>query len=376
MGPGQQILLIVGSLFLTFVGIGATVPPLPLHVRRELGLGDTAAGLVLGVLWAAALAGRFLAGSLADRRGRRVTMLTGFGLCALAGLLYIPKHWTFMVLARAAHGLGEAYLLTAAAAWIVDLAGPFRRSQGLGYLSSGIWGGLSLGPVAGAYLTSFSWVGWSVFGAALAGGLMSSRMPADEPHPAQAARQGWPFRPTLLPGLMLGLANVASSTLMGFLPLHFDRHGWGKGGDAFAGYGVAVLCTRLFLGSLPDRLGSRTTLLGGLALMGLAFVALIFAPQRWVAVAATIAIGIGYSFPWPSVATIVISRVSDHERGSALGVLTAYYDLFVAVGSFLTGAIAAQLGVTAVFWFAVLNLTAGVMVTLATGLDRASRPLE
>ena len=352
------------------------MPPLPLYVRRELGLGDTSAGLVLGILWATALAGRFLAGTLADRRGRKVTLITGFALCALAGLLYIPKHWIFMVLARAAHGFGEAYLLTAAAAWVVDLAGPLKRSQGLGYLSSGIWGGLSIGPVAGAYLPSFGWVGWSVFGAAIAGGMMSTKIPHDEPHPAQAERKGWPFRPTLLPGLMLGLANVASSTLMGFLPLHFDRHGWGKGGDAFAGYGIAVLCTRLFLGSLPDRVGSRTTLLGGLAFMGIAFIALILAPNRWVAIAATIAIGIGYSFPWPSVATIVISRVGDHERGSALGVLTAYYDLFVAIGSFLTGAIAAQLGITAVFWFAVLNLAVAITITLATGLDRTHRPLE
>lgn len=364
------------SLFLTFVGIGATVPPLPLYVRRELGLGDTAAGIALGVLFASALAGRFLAGSLADRRGRRITLLVGFAICALAGLLYIPKHWTFLVLARAAHGLGEAYLLTSAAAWIVDLAGPSKRSQGLGYLSSGVWGGLSIGPMVGAYLPSFGWVGGLVFGAAAAGGWMSMRIPEDELHPARAARTGWPFRPTLLPGLMLGLANVASSTLMGFLPLHFDRHGWGKGGDAFAGYGVAVLCTRLALGSLPDRVGSRATLLGGLGLMGIAFVALITAPNRWVAVAATILIGVGYSFPWPSVATIVISRVSEHERGSALGVLTAYYDLFVAFGSFLTGMVAAQWGVTAVFWFAVLNLVAGIATTVATGLDRAKRPLE
>ena len=376
MGSGQQILVIVVSLFLTFVGIGATVPPLPLHVRRDLGLGDTAAGMVLGVLWAAALGGRFLAGSLADRKGRRVTMLTGFGLSAVAGLLYIPEHWTAMVLARAAHGLGEAYLLTAAAAWIVDLAGPLKRSQGLGYLSSGIWGGLSLGPIAGAYLPSFQWVGWAVFGAAVAGGAIATRMPVEAAAERSAGKRGWPFRPTLLPGLMLGLANVASSTLMGFLPLHFDRNGWGKGGDAFAGYGIAVLCTRLFLGSLPDRLGSRTTLLGGLALMGGAFVALIFAPTRAIGVAAAVAIGIGYSFPWPSVATIVISRVSDQERGSALGVLTAYYDLFVAAGSFVTGAIASQLGVTAVFWFAVVNLTLGIVITVATGLDRAQRPLE
>ena len=58
-------------------------------------------------------------------------------------------------LGRALQGLGEACLYTGAAAWVVEVAGIHRSAEALGYLSSGIWGGISVGPAVGQWLGSF-----------------------------------------------------------------------------------------------------------------------------------------------------------------------------------------------------------------------------
>ena len=45
-------------------------------------------------------------------------------------------------------------------------------------------------------------------------------------------------------------------------------------------------------------------------------------------------LGFGFSFPWASVASTVLRRTGDGERGSAVSVLSAFYDLFVGLSSF------------------------------------------
>ena len=43
------------------------------------------------------------------------------------------------------------------------------------------------------------------------------------------------------------------------------------------------------------------------------------------------------TFPWASVASVVLKRAPAHERGSTVGVLSAFYDLFVGSSSFAAG---------------------------------------
>src|SRR5581483_9220481 len=100
---------------------------------------------------------RLLAGRSADRRGRRPTLLIGMVFCAAAGLLYLPVLGLWALTAgRVLHGLGEGFFVTAAVTWVVDIAPAHRRAQALGYLSSGIWGGLCVGPAIGQALGSMT----------------------------------------------------------------------------------------------------------------------------------------------------------------------------------------------------------------------------
>ena len=77
--------------------------------------------------------------------------------------------------------------------------------------------------------------------------------------------------------------------------------------------------------------------------------------------AATALLGFGFSFPWSAVASTVLRRTPERERGSALGVLTAFYDLFVGFSSLAAGAIANTLGYSAAFLMAAIAIIAAAV---------------
>lgn len=71
-----------------------------------------------------------------------------------------------------------------------------------------------------------------------------------------------------------------------------------------------------------------------------------------MAVFATGILGLGFSFPWSAVASTVLRRTPERERGTVVSVLSAFYDLFVGVSSFAAGMMAKRLGYPAAFLMA------------------------
>lgn len=369
MGPHASRVLVIFAIFLSFAAIGSTLPLMPLHLRQDLGLDRFWTGVIVGMLSAAAVVGRLWAGPFADRHGRRAGLWVGFVLCSLAGVLYLP--WSGvagMAIGRLAHGLGEAFLLTGAVAWMVDTAPEGQRSQALGYLASGVWGGLAVGPLVAEYMKTFPHTAILV---AASGVLSAAILFATQ---APVVRRG-ETKPKLrlgvvaLPGSILGFTNIGYAVLAAFMPLLLDARGV-AGGPAFTAFAMTVLSSRLLLGSLPDRVGPRKTLLFGLGIMAAGFGLLLVSYHVSLSVLSAAIVGFGYSFPWPSLAVIVVARVSEQERASALAAMTAFFDLFVAAGAAVAGAIGNQFGLVPVFVFAIANVTGALLIVWRTGLGR------
>src|ERR1019366_222776 len=105
-----------------FVAIGAALPVLPAYVRGPLRSSDLAVGIVVGAFAVTSVVCRPLAGRVADRRGRRVVLVTGALAMAIGGALYLVSHSVLtLVLARLVLGAGEGAVYTAGATWAVDL---------------------------------------------------------------------------------------------------------------------------------------------------------------------------------------------------------------------------------------------------------------
>jgi MFS family permease len=368
---GARFWSLIAATFLGFLGIGTVLPRLAPHVRNDLGGSDQTVGFVIGIFSFVALVSRFISGPLADRRGRKAALLIGVAACGLAGLCYLlPLGLPGAFLGRALQGFGEACLYTGAAAWAVEIAGIHRSARALGYLSSGIWGGISAGPVLGHWLGSFERAAVMQSLAAVAALALLLKIPEDyrpEPHPGPRA---WVPRRLIRPGIAVGFVNVHYPVITGFLILHLQQYG-SAGPAAFTAYALAILCTRFFLGGLPDRVRPDWIYYGGLAAMAAGLVVIAAGPSGLLAVAATALLGFGFSFPWASIATKVLRDTPEGERGSAVGVLSAFYDLFVGMGSFAAGALANRFGYPSAFVMAVISL--GIAVWAGRQVFRADQ---
>jgi len=355
---GARFWCLIAATFLGFLGFGTVLPALAPHIRNDLGGSDRAVGFVVGTFSVVALCSRPFAGRLADHKGRKRAFLTGLCSCILAGCTYLlPWGIGGLYAARALQGLGEACLYTGAAAWAVEVAGVHRSARALGYVSSGIWGGYAAGPLVGQLLGSFEQAARFQIILAMAALLFLTGIPEDYRPSAHARRPGW-LRASLIPaGITVGFTNVHYPVITGFLILHLARHG-NAGPAAFSTYAGFVLLSRFFLGGLPDRVPPQITFYSGIAAMGVGLGILAAAPPFAGAVIGAALLGLGFSFPWASVASTVLRRTSDGERGSAVSVLSAFYDLFVGTSSFSAGLLANSFGYAAAFVMAIVALAA------------------
>src|SRR5579863_46165 len=271
---GSKIWRIVGAAFVGMLGFGAVIPMLPVYLHEQAGASTFVTGLLIGLSSAFALLGRLLAGKVADRQGRRAALLLGMVFCAAAGVLYFPVFglWA-MGPARLLHGLGEGFFVTAAVAWAVDVAPENRRAQALGFLSSGIWGGVSLGPAIGQALGTMSRV--AIFLAVSSVIVIAIVfLMKEEPRPHHHERTRWFPPPVLMPGILLGLGNVTYAAMAGFLILLLRQRGHGSTW-AFSAFAMAVLFGRAVFGGLPDRMGPRRSLFAGYACLAAGLIAII-----------------------------------------------------------------------------------------------------
>jgi MFS family permease len=344
----------IAALF-AFLAIGAALPVLPTYVRGPLGAGDLAVGIVVGAFAVTAVVCRPLAGRQADARGRRVVLVVGALAMALGGVLYLfSRSVPALILARLVVGAGEGAVYTAGATWAVDLAPSHRRGLALGLFGLAVWGGLSLGPVAGEVLrsaVSYDAV-WALTAVLpLAGAAIAIRLP-EPPRATGGAEPGrlafFP-RASRRPGLALALANIGYAALAGFVVLHLRARGIGGGATVFTAFALAVFAARLILSRVPDRAGARRTATTAALLEALGLAIIALAMSLPVALAGAVVIGIGFSMLFPSLALMVVGEVGDDRRGSALGAFTAFFDIGVGLGGPIAGATAALAGYPAVF---------------------------
>jgi MFS family permease len=368
------------AALLAFLAIGAALPVLPAYVRGPLGSNDLAVGIVVGAFAITSVVCRPLAGREADRRGRRIVLVAGALAMTVGGLLYLLSDSVpTLIGARLVVGVGEGAVYTAGATWAVDLAPEDRRGFALGLFGLAVWGGLSLGPVAGELLRSN--VGYSavwILTAALpaAGALIAARLPeppvTDPGDPAQRGLIALFPRAAHRPGLALALANVGYAALAGFVVLALQERGIGGGATVFTAFAVAVFACRLVLSRVPDRAGARptATAAGLLEALGLAVIA--SAQSLTMALLGAVVVGIGFSMLFPSLALMVVGEVEDDRRGSALGAFTAFFDIGVGLGAPIAGLTASLAGYSAVFYLSAAAALGTALLAASSGVVRTS----
>jgi MFS family permease len=340
------------GLFCCHLGIGASLSVLPLHIKQALGGSDVDVGSVIAAIAVAVVLTRPVAGRLSDRIGHKRLMLVGALCCALAGAAYAAAgSGDALIAVRLLHGIGEGCAFTAGATWLVALAPAERQGKIIGLYGVSMWLGVTLGALLGVAVMRAAGTGtvWLVCAGTAALGLAviaSKRGLA----PLAAPKKGALFPGSAFaPGFALALASMGYAALASFVSLHLAQRGVGDGVLAFNVFGFAYVGSRLFLGHWPDKLGPYRVAIGS-ALLEAAGLGLMSSAQTLpVAVAAGLAMGLGLSLLYPSLALIVIRNTADAQRGAALGMFTSFWDLGVAAGGVGAGFIASQWGYASIY---------------------------
>jgi MFS family permease len=368
--PGAAFAGVFAVTFLGLVAVGAVLPVLPRYVHGPLDSGNIAVGVVIGSYAVTGLLLRPFAGRLADRRGRRSTVLLGSAIVAAAGFLYLlPFGVPGLIAARLLLGAGEGTVFTAGSAWIVDIAPPERRGRVIGLYGLAVWAGLSVGPLIGELLLNASGYTavWLFAGTApLLGALVALRLP-DPFRPAGHAEQH-PLiaREAIRPGTALALASFGYATVASFVVLHLDARGIGHGATVFGAFATMVVLTRLIGGDLPDRVGPVRVAATAAVVEAVGLTTMALAQSFEVAVVGALAMGAAFSLLYPSLSLIVVGRVPEARRGAALGTFTAFFDAGIGFGAPLAGLVAALAGYEGAFLFsAVVALVASGTIVLA-----------
>ncbi len=321
------------NLFLHFPGY--------LH---ELGANDVEIGWIFGLTAIAAIVLRPPIGRAMDRYGRRPVIWIGGLLHSVAVGLYllVTAVDAALVSIRVLHGLAEAMLFSALFTYAADHVPERGRTQGLAWFGVSGMLPISLGGVLGDRLLQtggYDRIFLSALGLAAFSFLLSLSLPRehtgvelDDPGerrglvPALVQRD---LRPLWQIGAVF---SVALTALFVFARRFVDETGIGSVGSFFTSYTAAALILRVAFGWLPDRLGPKRVLLPALLFLAGGFAALASASTDCEVTAAGILCGIGHGYAFPILFGLVVDRTPAQNRGMAMAVYTALFDLGVLLG--------------------------------------------
>ncbi len=154
------ILLIVIGMF-GFLNIGILLTYVPLLGTEVMGISATSVGLIFTVNGLATMAFSVPGGVIADKIGKRTTMMLGLAICAVAmGGIAWTRDLHFVLGLAVVHALGMALFMTSAIGVLTDFVPHSRLATYIGlYGGIGENSGLMLGSAVGGFV--WQWLGVS-----------------------------------------------------------------------------------------------------------------------------------------------------------------------------------------------------------------------
>lgn len=372
------VLAAFATLMLSLAGFSFV--HLPGHLQ-QLGAAEAEIGRIMAAQALGAIIAWPFVGRAMDVHGRRVVILSGCALFVVVVALYllIETLGTYVYVVRLLDGVAHTMWYTALFTYGADLVPPQRRTQGLaifgvaGLVTIGL--GAQFGDVMLAYANYrelfLGALGFAALGLVLCFPLRDVRQAHDPGGPSRgmfaAAAQ-----PNLLPVWLAAAAFFISlGALFAFMKTFVAAANVGSVGSFFTAYAAIAVLLRVFLGWIPDRLGTRRMLGVAMSSYALGFAVLSFAQAPAHVLIAGLLCGTGHGYAYPVLFSLVVERAKPRERGSAM----AFYIAIDWLGLLLAGPVFGYLIEAAGYTiaFIVLALLLGVGVGLFYGIDRPHR---
>jgi predicted MFS family arabinose efflux permease len=300
-------------------------------------------GLLVATMSVAAIATRPFVGRMMDTRGRRVVLLVGGATHVLATMLYMgldvlaDPSWLAIVGVRVVHGVAQAAMFSVLFTYAADIVPAERRAEGIAlYGISGMIPmavGVLIGDwviVDGDYTHVFQLAGVCALGGMLASALLPETRRGAPGRSFFAAARAPELRPLWFVGTSFAMGLAAYFVFLKTYLIEAPQ--LGSMTLFFTTYAVAAVLLRVLFGWVPERFGLIRVLIPSLLIggAGLGLIAVATGPLHMVIAAITC--GIGHGFAFPIISTLVVMRAQPDERGSAIALFTALFDLGVLLG--------------------------------------------
>jgi DHA1 family tetracycline resistance protein-like MFS transporter len=304
------LIFILITVMLDAMGIGLIMPVMP-DLIQELEAGDLAQAAVWGgILTAIFAVMQFLfgpiVGGLSDRFGRRpvllialVVMAFDYVLMAVAGTIWL------LVIGRIIGGITAATQSTATA-YMADISKPEDKSANFGLIGAAFGVGFVLGPMMGGILAEYGtrapfWAAAILAGAnAIFGYFALPETVTDRIRRPFSLRRANPLGAFKhigqLPGLgrLMGMSFIYGVAFFVYPSIwaYFGKlqFGWGPGmiGLSLGAFGIGIAIVQgVLIRPILARIGERNAVLLGLGVDVVAFIALGFVTNGWIALALT-----------------------------------------------------------------------------------------
>lgn len=126
-----------------------------IFVKRSFGLSTVAEELVVSVVLIGAMTGAIVGGAVADRIGRRATLVWAAGIFIVGSLLApLAPNVTVLIVARAIIGLGIGFTSVTAPVYVSELAPPQSRGMLIGLYQFALTVGIALADLVGYLLAN------------------------------------------------------------------------------------------------------------------------------------------------------------------------------------------------------------------------------
>lgn len=348
-------------------------------------LGGTASytGLLLTLFTMAAIAARLITGRMVDVKGRRMVILAGLLIYALASLSFsfFPTLQALIFL-RTLQGVGYSVCTTSIAVAITDVIPRQRMGEGIGYfglsqsLSSAAGPGIAMALIAGG---NFNRVFYAAAAILMVGfGLMAIfnyekkvrashlEKPVERTAEKKENLLAVLFEKTAVPVMTISLfAAISSSATLTFLMLYAAKAEIAGAGLFFTLSAVSMVVARLFTGKISDRFGPLYSLIPGFLLSIVAFILMLLSAKIPVLFfIAGVLYGLGNGITGPVLNAAVIKRAPDNRRGAASATFMMSHDIGFGIGGMIWGAIIDFAGFPAMFIGCALFIVISVVISV------------
>ena len=389
----REAIPVFSAFFLWGFGTGALWMARPL-LAFDLGGSFFLVGLVSAFSAAPRMIGAPLAGSLADRLGRRPVVIAGAVMHGAAAAMqaFTDSYALFLGL-EFLSGFGVAVWVTGSAALLADFTLVTNRGRGVALRNTSQRLGILTGPMVGGILATafdiravFIFIAVTkVFIVAITWFLIRetrrehTRPVETEARPRRRFRLDVSvfatrnFLTLAVVTLALGLVTAGPGSFRTYFPVHAANVGLSVSdlGAAISMSGLAAMLIALPVGGIVDWGGRKPVLLAGLATVATAMFLISGMDGLLMALVVASTFSIGEVMGTNTLQTYAMDLAPVEKRGYFLGTWQATMNVGQLTGPLLVGALAAPLGIPAAFAIiGGLLLAAAAFLILSRAPDR------